>query len=349
MQIPNGVIIEPIGVRPTDYLAGVNSPIGLAEVLPSGDWTPYLPSEERQKLKNGDTFACVSFSALNSLETQFNFLIATKQLTIEQITFLNDFGFMDANNKVNFSDRYTAKMSGTIKGKGNSLYNVANSIRHDGLLPEKDYPSVDNVDGYYAEIPQNLKDKAKEIKKYFEFNYEWIFSDFEQHLKQAPLQIATAVCSGWGGNEIIQKCDLPVSHATLVYHKPADFIHDFDSYPPFYLKLASDYKLPWVLKILINQLTTKKPMRYVKVKVGEKIEQYLLEEWGALKLAHNIGDEIELADLVKQGLTGIPEELPSLPEGYVIYPLVKQERFKNELDGLRSGFNKLTDLIGLNK
>lgn len=254
MNIKNNVIIEPI--RPEDYVFGVNSQILLGDVLTDGNWTPYLPTEEQQSSKNFDTYACVTFSALNSLETQFNYLISSKKLTIEQINFLYHEGYIDSKGKTNFSDRYTSKSSGTIPGKGNSLWSVANSIRHDGLLPEYVYPSVDNVNEYFNEIPQELKDRAKKIYEYFDFNYEWVFSDFEKHLKQAPLQIATAVCSGWSTAQIIQKCDLPVAHATILYNSLPDYWEDFDSYSPFKLKLAKNYNLPWVLKLLIKPKKT---------------------------------------------------------------------------------------------
>ncbi len=315
-KIPKGVIIDQH--RATDYFSGANSPIGLVEVLPNGNWTQYLPSSERQKLKNGDTFSCVTFSALNALETQLNYLIASRKLTIKQAEFLNDNGYIDEFSKVNFDDSYTAKMSGTIPGQGNSLFNVANSIRHDGLLPQTDY-TTPTVEEFYRERTEIEKVTAKEIYKYFEFNYEWVFSDFEKHLKQAPLQIATGVCNGWSTSAIIQNCSLPVSHATMLYNALPDYWEDFDSYEPYNLKLAKDYSLPYVLKLLISN---KKYMRYVTV---DK-EQYLLDD--ELKLALNIGDELELAELKKWGLAGSPLPIANI-NGYAIYPLVRKSRLRD--------------------
>ena len=54
-----GVIL---GQRETDWIGGT---IPFEELNPSGDWMPYLPPGEWQALSNGDTMACVSFSALN--------------------------------------------------------------------------------------------------------------------------------------------------------------------------------------------------------------------------------------------------------------------------------------------
>lgn len=63
-------------------------------------------------------------------------------------------------------------------------------------------------------------------------------------------------------------------------------------------------------------------MRYVIL--GK--EQYLLDD--NLKIALNIGDEIELAKLQLHGLSGTPETITSLT-GYLIYPLVDKLRLKD--------------------
>jgi murein DD-endopeptidase MepM/ murein hydrolase activator NlpD len=55
-------------------------------------------------------------------------------------------------------------------------------------------------------------------------------------------------------------------------------------------------------------------------------EQYLLEE--NLKIALNIGDEIELAKLQLRGLPKTPEQITCL-DGYLIYPLVEASRLKD--------------------
>ena len=106
-----GVLEQPIGS--TDYIQDQSSAVAYEEVNPSGDWSAFLPVGESQIGLYGDTLACVTFSALNCLETLQKF----------------------KGNDTNYSDRFTAKMSGTTKN-GNYLQAVANSIRHDGLVDE---------------------------------------------------------------------------------------------------------------------------------------------------------------------------------------------------------------------
>ena len=95
--INRGVLL---GQRDTDWVAGV---IPFEEINPSGNWTPHLPPGEWQTNHVVDTMACVTFSALNSIETQIKFL---------------------TGQSINYSDRFTAKMSGTTP-QGNWLYKVA--------------------------------------------------------------------------------------------------------------------------------------------------------------------------------------------------------------------------------
>src|SRR3990167_3896463 len=126
----NGVIL---GKRSTDYI-GATLPYEVRN--PSGDWTPYIPPGERQWSYNGDSMSCVSYSALNSIETQEQFL---------------------TNEQPNYSDRWTAKMSGTTR-EGNYLWKVADTIKELGLVLDVDYKTPDKYtwEEFHAEIPQPL-------------------------------------------------------------------------------------------------------------------------------------------------------------------------------------------------
>jgi hypothetical protein len=87
-----GVIIKkPL---PTDYFFGGETGIEFAEVNPAADWSGYLPSGEYQMGVYFDTMACVTFSALNCVETQVNFLLRSGKLSDEQIGKLYDWGYL---------------------------------------------------------------------------------------------------------------------------------------------------------------------------------------------------------------------------------------------------------------
>lgn len=163
MEKNTGVIIE---LKPQDFVAGTLP----YEVLnPAGDWTPYLPSAENQASHFTDSQACVTFSCLNVIETQYKFF---------------------TGKEINFSDRFIAKMSGTTQ-QGNTVQKVLDTINQFGLVLEEEWPAPANFtwDEYYAEIPQAVKDKArKDIKVQYEFHFP-ATSDYARELKHVPLEM----------------------------------------------------------------------------------------------------------------------------------------------------------------
>lgn len=166
------------------------------EVLVSdGQWDDYLVAKELQN-KGTETMACVSFSALNCLE-----ILLKKQTKTEY----------------NFSDRFTAKMSGTTT-HGNYLVNVANSLRHDGFIPETAYPYVNGWSEYYKEMPPAKITLGKSIIQRWEVTYEWVALNeeaFKEALKRGPIQITARYIQG-PKDEIFNptgRCN----HAMIIY------------------------------------------------------------------------------------------------------------------------------------
>ena len=215
----NRGVIE--GKRDTDYVAGV---LPYKVRNPSGDWTPFLPAPENQFSNHADSQACVTFSALNSIECQTKFL---------------------TGQEVNYSDRFIAKMSGTTP-QGNTLYTVADTIRKLGLVWETDYPTPPDFDWntYYASVPPELITKALLWLNDWSLAYEWIepvtADNLIYHLKHAPLQIV-----------------IP-GHAVVDIYETKDVLKYFDSYPPY---TKSRIELPlWALKLVL----TKKNMTITK-------------------------------------------------------------------------------------
>lgn len=257
--------------QPQDWIAGGETGITFEERMPAANWSKYLPSCEKQK-GLFDTMACVSFSALNCVEAQINFLMSAGLIDKAQLKTLKSLGFIGKDGLFNCSDRFTAKMSGTTKN-GNYLTAVWDSIRNHGLLPEKDWAfdlSKFDWEYYYTEIPQELKDKAKKILDIMEFSYEYVFPgslncqrSIKEHLKQAPLQIAAPVCPDWSSNNVVPTCGLTrAQHATMIYgFEDKKLFNDFDHYDPFEKQLDWNYPIPYVIK---GVATLKKPIEAPK-------------------------------------------------------------------------------------
>lgn len=253
-----GVIL---GRKPTDYIAGA-SPIIYEARNPSGDWTPYLPPGEWQRstvAPIADTMSCVTYSALNSIETQENFLTGLQ---------------------VDYADRWTAKRSGTTE-LGNWLYKVADTIRNDGLVLETDYPDSDyhSFAEYMANIPEPLTSqllaKGKEWLVQWDLAYEWVEVSkvsFLHHLKQSPLQIV-----------------IP-GHAVLNFNCPDDVVKYLDSYEPW-VKQTTHGNIQDALKLVL----TKKIMSNALIVTDGN--QYGVVEWGTnpdgletLLKSHGLGE-----------------------------------------------------------
>lgn len=83
-----GVIL---GSSPTTYGAGV-LPYEIRN--PSGDWEPFIPPGEWQKSDNGDSMSCVTFSAINSIETQENRMLYEGEIPDDLLQWCIDKGYL---------------------------------------------------------------------------------------------------------------------------------------------------------------------------------------------------------------------------------------------------------------
>jgi hypothetical protein len=150
------------------------------DLVVNRDWRPFEPPLEVQRNEVFDPFDCVSMATNNSAET----VIKRKYI-------------IDLNN----SDRYLAKASGTVPGRGNSLIKVADTFLKAGAVPEVVYPMTPKMTQaeFYQDIPLAITAMGtKWLKEDYQPNFEWVYKSFEKRnldkqwdaLKQGPLQTA---------------------------------------------------------------------------------------------------------------------------------------------------------------
>jgi len=154
------------------FLGGVAP--DLADILPSGDWEPLLPTFETQNKLGLESMACVSYSRLNCSETQANFY----------------------GKPLNLSDRALAWISGTTK-QGNSYYNVDQAFRRSGTCPEPLWPWKVPMtwEEYYTAPPSDVQEEMKRLldewdvgmRVYVPMNVE----SLKEALKKGPLWACT--------------------------------------------------------------------------------------------------------------------------------------------------------------
>lgn len=276
-QYNRGVVIAP--QKPSDWIMGQETGITEKTYIQDGNWRPYLPTPDKQFNAPGvyDALDCVTQGALHLIEAKMNFLIKTGALPQNVQQAIQDLGFIDSNGSFKASKRFTAKMSGTTK-QGNSVGNVWDSIRHDGILPAADYSdNAPTFDEFYQAIPQPLIDKAQQILQYFDFQYDWIsYSNYnaadaaalKSALQISPVQILTAVCPPFFGTQqdatpLVPACGLNVVHSTMLFaYEDGTAWDDFDSYADNYFwdnfthRLAWNYIIPYAVRgdVILKQL-----------------------------------------------------------------------------------------------
>lgn len=205
-----------------DYLLGV---VDKKILNQDRNWVKYLPTKEIQRLQWGDTYGCVSFSALNCIETLFKF---------------------NGEHK-NFSDRFTIVTSGTVPRFGNGMRTVAESIRKDGVLLENEYTlSSKTEEEFYQPIPEEIKNKA--FKLPISWEYIKYYNEGENRanrileaLAYAPIQAAVNL-SVPPVNNIYLKNDKNQNHCVTIFNaKQNEYFEIYDHYEKDIKRLSWDF------------------------------------------------------------------------------------------------------------
>lgn len=219
--------IAPETIAPEEWVLGASNTPKFPVLKEDGNWTNLLPTEERQNIRNIETYNCTGFNTLNPIE------ILIYQLTGE---------------RVNYSDRWVGIIAGT-KEPGNDPHKVAEAIREYGLVKEESLPFSDDlksIDEYYSfkGLSQgqidDLYEEAKQWKAKYDFKHSWVFTpgqpiieqinNIKIALKNSPL--AVAVFAWASDNRNVYYKNGEENHWTNIYDVK-DFIKVFDSYSPF--------------------------------------------------------------------------------------------------------------------
>lgn len=243
-NVANGLL--PDVVKEEDY---VHDPVLGADekvLLTSKKWKPYRSTGEEQKRPDSsETFACVTYSSLNGAESIMNRM---KQMaaneeadeeTQELVKIFNYFEFYNDKGEANLSDPFTANMSGTSY-RGNDYESVCYSMRHDGLVAEKYWPTPDKYswDEYYKTIPQTVKDRGKLFTDYVDVIYKRFSTDVKQF---SPVTKSVYAGGDWNTDSIKQRPNQAHNHSILNDNDEPQYDEIMDSYIPYDKKVAKNY------------------------------------------------------------------------------------------------------------
>lgn len=254
------VIIEPL--QPSDFIAGVNSPLVLELLNTTRDWTLDSPQGERQAVPF-ETFSCVSQTVVRKIVARLNLIL---RVGILQKDYPAAYEFATKNRyiadgKFDCSERFLAVVSGTDPTKGNSGRKVCQAARDFGMVPEWMLPDegLENRDEYYCKTPasQALLAKAiemgKESKTYFDISWESIPTDLsDQYLAQAPVMWFIPICAGYESKAVVPACNQEIIHAVMEIRPRDPNKHIQDSYDPFLKNLAPFYPTPYAYQTTVR-------------------------------------------------------------------------------------------------
>lgn len=210
----------------SEWKFGALSQPGIVSI-PLAERELYLPIGETQFDAFADFTDCASRSPVNHLEALFTYHYR-HSMKEENKLWMETKGYVH-NNRITFSDRYIAVLSGTTH-EGNSLKSPLEAIRKQGLIPKALLPKTDdlNWNDYYAPIPQPLKELGQEFLTRFTINYEQVaLTHFADVLKDDCIGVA-AFAWPLPINGVYPKTTGNFNHAFLLYNLPQWQI--FDNY-----------------------------------------------------------------------------------------------------------------------
>lgn len=228
---------------------------------PDGNWTKYLPKNEKQR-QGFESMACTNFSSTTAVEILMTRLIEDKLMSIGNLAWLNENGYIDDSGHINFSDRFDAIMSNTSPDFGNTLKAPADAKHKYGLIPESMLPWVDTPAEYFDrnKITNEMKSMGLEFLKRFPINYEFVYpAEYSAALKVSPLANA---CYAWplSVNGIYYRVENTINHAIAVIVPPPDYWHIMDSYDPFVKKLTNNYQFSGhAIRYIIREVVDNNP------------------------------------------------------------------------------------------
>lgn len=202
---------------PDAYIFGSGELLG-EPLQADRDWRPWLPALEKQFGAGWDSFACATYGTFNALE----------------VLFARVFGEVH-----NYSERFTANVTGTYSKTGNDPHLIAEHIRKiTGALPEDRLPfdaSVTSKEEYYAPITESLYQKALEFTKEWDFGHDTVRGTEAMYeaLKYSPLGCSVGY-NGIDENGYWYKSgDQIDGHwGAIVYAEYGKYWVFFDSYEP---------------------------------------------------------------------------------------------------------------------
>lgn len=148
---------ENIKIESDHYHFGAARSLPAEVVLPSGDWTPFVPDFEAQDI-NFETDGCTVFGTMHCV------------IGLERHL---------AGENPNYSERFTYINAGVSPDGGGDPHAVAESIRTQGVIPQTELPMTETVDEFVQPDPMSdtYLAEGRGWLSTRAFGHEWVFTN----------------------------------------------------------------------------------------------------------------------------------------------------------------------------
>lgn len=229
-------------------------------IRPDGDWSESLPRLEVQRNRFFDTYSCTNFANCNANEMMHK---------------------ARYGEEIDNSDWYSANISGTKYGVGNSHTRVGEATRKGGYVNETDLPftSTTTKAKYFGPISQSIKEIGLKWVVESEYGYENVpRKNYDEALKFSPIQVAvdsrtnkTAKVGRYDHSVVLYKKD-SVKKKNYIFDSYLGKIAEYDWDYPFAYGMRFHYKK--IINIIIDDMK----MQLVRNKEDGKI--YMIDSDG---------------------------------------------------------------------
>lgn len=229
----------------------------------SGNWMPYLPIEEHQKVNGVESSACY---------------IEAQQHTISTIL-EKKFSMIDSD----FASRFNALLSDGKEFGGDPLLG-AESIRKDGLIRQELMPfnatinSWSEFHSWKGANEEMCRKEGKDFLKNWKLNYDIVFERelpldlkykrLRDKLKTSPVPMSVYGETDVEGNYISKPNGVYDTHMVeAVYVDDDNCIYIWDTYAPFLKKLPANYNPDFAMMWGITKIEAKKGWWDIAIKL----------------------------------------------------------------------------------
>src|SRR3990167_2288610 len=224
-----------------------------------GDWRPYTPPEELQNVRGIESSACYVEAQKHTIAT----ILEEQYKVIDQ----------------NFSSRFNALLSGGTE-QGGSPIDGAQSIRHDGLIPDTTLSFSDDVTSWedFHSFKGGSEDVCRSMGKEWltqwtpqydivierEYSIEEKYQKLREALKYSPVPISVIAWYEKDGLYVKPAFARDNHLVECVFLDEENHPYIWDTYAPFLKKLDKNYDFDFAMRWTITKGTLKKKENWLQ-------------------------------------------------------------------------------------